>query len=57
MPLVRADSAGNRDLRRVGTAPHAGLGLGVERLVACVTGMEEVRDIVPFPRVPRSAPF
>lgn len=46
-----------RDLRRFGTAPHAGFGLGFERLVSYVTGMENVRDVIPFPRVPRSAPF
>jgi len=46
-----------RDLRRYGTAPHAGFGLGFERLIAYVTGMENIRDAIPFPRVPRSAPF
>lgn len=46
-----------RDLRRYGTAPHAGFGLGFERLVNYVTGMENIRDAIPFPRVPRSAPF
>ena len=46
-----------RDLRRYGTAPHAGFGLGFERLVTYVTGMENIRDAIPFPRVPRSAPF
>ncbi len=46
-----------RDLRRFGTTPHSGFGLGFERLVAYVTGMENVRDVIPFPRVPRSAPF
>ncbi len=46
-----------RDLRRYGTTPHAGFGLGFERLVTYVTGMENIRDAIPFPRVPRSAPF
>jgi len=46
-----------RDLRRYGTAPHAGFGLGFERLLNYVTGMENIRDAIPFPRVPRSAPF
>ena len=46
-----------RDLRRFGSTPHSGFGLGFERLVAYVTGMENVRDVIPFPRVPRSAPF
>ncbi len=46
-----------RDLRRYGTVPHAGFGLGFERLVNYVTGMENIRDVIPFPRVPGSAPF
>ena len=46
-----------RDLRRYGTAPHAGFGLGFERLINYVTGMENIRDAIPFPRVPRSADF
>ena len=46
-----------RDLRRYGTAPHAGFGLGFERLINYVTGMENIRDAIPFPRTPRSAPF
>ncbi len=46
-----------RDLRRYGTVPHAGFGLGFERLLSYITGMENVRDVIPFPRVPNSAPF
>jgi asparaginyl-tRNA synthetase len=46
-----------RDLRRYGTVPHAGFGLGLERLVLYVTGMENIRDAIPFPRVPNSALF
>ena len=46
-----------RDLRRYGTVPHAGFGLGLERLVLYVTGMENIRDVIPFPRVPHSASF
>jgi len=46
-----------RDLRRYGTVPHAGFGLGLERLVLYVTGMENIRDVIPFPRVPNSAAF
>lgn len=46
-----------RDLRRYGTVPHAGFGLGFERLLNYVTGMENIRDVIPFPRVPHSAPF
>lgn len=46
-----------RDLRRYGTVPHAGFGLGFERLLNYVTGMENIRDVIPFPRVPNSALF
>ena len=46
-----------RDLRRYGTVPHAGFGLGFERLLNYVTGMENVRDAIPFPRTPGSANF
>ena len=46
-----------RDLRRYGSAPHAGFGLGLERLVMYVTGMENIRDAIPFPRVPNGAAF
>lgn len=46
-----------RDLRRYGTVPHAGFGLGFERLLTYITGMENIRDAIPFPRTPGSAPF
>ena len=46
-----------RDLRRYGTVPHAGFGLGFERLLNYVTGMENVRDAIPFPRTPGSVNF
>ncbi len=46
-----------RDLRRYGTVPHAGFGLGFERLVLYLTGMENIRDVIPFPRVPKNASF
>src|SRR3990167_1536439 len=46
-----------RDLRRYGTVPHAGFGLGFERLLTYITGMENIRDAIPFPRVPGSALF
>ena len=46
-----------RDLRRYGTVPHAGFGLGLERLVLYITGMENIRDVIPFPRVPNNAAF
>lgn len=46
-----------RDLRRYGTVPHAGFGLGFERLLNYVTGMDNVRDAIPFPRTPGNASF
>ena len=46
-----------RDLRRYGTVPHSGFGLGFERLISYVTGMANVRDVIPFPRTPRNAAF
>ncbi|MFZ1830649.1 MAG: asparagine--tRNA ligase [Candidatus Competibacteraceae bacterium] len=46
-----------RDLRRYGSVPHAGFGLGFERTVGYATGMSNVRDVIPFPRTPRSADF
>jgi asparaginyl-tRNA synthetase len=45
------------DTRRYGTAPHSGFGLGFERLILFVTGMSNIRDVIPFPRTPRSADF
>jgi asparaginyl-tRNA synthetase len=45
------------DTRRFGTAPHAGFGLGFERLILFVTGMGNIRDVIPFPRTPRNAEF
>ncbi|MBW4516749.1 MAG: asparagine--tRNA ligase [Timaviella obliquedivisa GSE-PSE-MK23-08B] len=45
------------DLRRYGTVPHAGFGLGFERLVQFMTGMQNIRDVIPFPRFPLSAEF
>jgi len=45
------------DLRRYGTVPHAGFGLGLERTVQFATGMANIRDVIPFPRTPRSAEF
>ena len=45
------------DSRRYGTAPHSGFGLGFERLLLFVTGMANIRDVIPFPRTPRSAEF
>ena len=45
------------DTRRFGTAPHSGFGLGFERLLLFVTGMSNIRDVIPFPRTPRNAEF
>jgi asparaginyl-tRNA synthetase len=44
------------DLRRYGTVPHAGFGLGFERLVQFVSGMANIREVIPFPRTPGFAP-
>lgn len=46
-----------RDLRRFGTVPHAGFGLGFERAMMFITGMQNVRDVIPFPRAPKQAEF
>ncbi len=46
-----------RDLRRYGSVPHAGFGLGFERTIAYVTGLSNVRDVIPFPRTPGSARY
>ena len=56
-PGVAEDLWWYRDLRRYGTVPHAGFGLGLERLVLYATGMENIRDAIPFPRVPHNAAF
>ena len=45
------------DLRRYGTVPHAGFGLGLERILLFITGMANIRDVIPFPRTPGSADF
>ena len=45
------------DTRRFGTVPHAGFGLGFERMVQFVTGMSNIRDVIPFPRAPKNAEF
>jgi asparaginyl-tRNA synthetase len=45
------------DTRRFGTVPHAGFGLGFERMVLFVTGMTNIRDVIPFPRTPKNAAF
>ncbi len=45
------------ELRKYGTVPHAGFGLGLERLMLLITGMQNIRDVIPFPRTPKSAEF
>ena len=45
------------DLRRYGTVPHAGFGVGFERLVMYLSGMENIRDVIPFPRAPKTCEF
>ncbi|ADP12147.1 MULTISPECIES: asparagine--tRNA ligase [Erwinia] len=57
MGLNKEDYWWYRDLRRYGTVPHSGFGLGFERLIAYVTGVQNVRDVIAFPRTPRNATF
>ena len=45
------------ETRKFGTAPHSGFGLGFERLILFVTGMSNIRDVIPFPRTPQNAEF
>jgi asparaginyl-tRNA synthetase len=45
------------DIRKYGTVPHAGFGLGFDRLLMYISGMQNIRDVAPFPRVPRWAKF
>lgn len=45
------------ELRKYGSVPHAGFGLGLERLIMFVTGIENIRDVIPFPRTPGVAEF
>jgi len=45
------------DLRRYGSVPHAGFGLGFERLILFITGIENIRDVIPFPRYPGKCEF
>ncbi len=55
--IVPADLWWYLDTRRWGSCPHAGFGLGFERLIMYLTGMENIRDVIPFPRTPRHAEF
>jgi len=57
MGLKKEDYWWYRDLRRYGSVPHAGFGLGFERLILFCTGMANIRDVIPFPRAPRQADF
>ncbi len=57
MNLEPDDYGWYRDLRRYGTTPHAGFGLGFERAVQYATGIDNIRDVIPFPRAPRSCDF
>ena len=45
------------DLRRYGSVPHSGFGLGFERMMMYVTGMQNIRDVIPYPRTPRNCEF
>jgi asparaginyl-tRNA synthetase len=55
MPLEAYE--GYLDLRKYGTVPHSGFGLGFERLILFATGMENIRDLIPFPRWPGNASY
>ncbi len=57
MDLHAPDYWWYRDLRRYGSVPHAGFGLGFERTVQYATGIDNIRDVIPFPRTPRQADF
>ena len=57
MDLPTEDYWWYRDLRRYGSCPHAGFGLGFERAIQYATGVENIRDVIPFPRAPRQADF
>ena len=55
--MNKADYSWYLDLRRYGTAPHSGFGLGFERLIQYVTGMANIRDVIPYPRSVGQAEF
>ena len=57
MDLPMKDMWGYLDTRKYGTCPHSGFGLGFERLILFVTGMQNIRDVIPFPRTPKNADF
>jgi asparaginyl-tRNA synthetase len=57
MHIPEADMEWYLDTRRFGTVPHSGFGLGFERLMLFVSGMSNIRDVIPFPRTPKNAAF
>jgi asparaginyl-tRNA synthetase len=57
MKLSKQSYSWYRDLRRYGTVPHAGFGLGFERTIMYATGMQNVRDVIPYPRTPKHAEY
>ena len=57
MDLNTEDYSWYLDLRRYGSVPHSGFGVGFERLVMYITGMENIRDVIPFPRTPKNCEF
>ena len=57
MNLNPQDYSWYRDLRRYGSVPHAGFGLGFERLINYITRLTNIRDVIPFPRTPGNASF
>jgi asparaginyl-tRNA synthetase len=57
MGLKPEDYAWYLDLRKYGSVPHAGFGLGFERLIMYLSGMANIRDVIPFPRTPKNAEF
>jgi asparaginyl-tRNA synthetase len=57
MGLHAEDYGRYLDTRKYGTVPHAGFGIGFERLIMYITGMENIRDVIPFPRAPKTCEF
>jgi asparaginyl-tRNA synthetase len=57
LKLVEKDFWWYLDTRKFGSAPHSGFGLGFERLMLFVTGMSNIRDVIPFPRTPKNSEF
>ena len=55
--IPRENYAWYLDLRKYGSVPHAGFGLGLERILLLLTGMQNIRDVIPYPRFPGSAEF